>query len=94
MIKINTLTEQEINNVPIRNINLDVRVKNILLSENINTLQDLKNLVLKEGFSKIVILPNCGTVSQNKISRLLQHSYPNINFDEYVDSSKYTFEED
>lgn len=94
MIKINTLTEQQINNVPIRNINLDVRVKNILLCENINTLQDLKNLVLKEGFSKIVILRNCGTVSQNKIRRLLQHSYPNINFDEYVDDSIYTFEED
>ena len=70
MITINTLTEQQINNIPIRNIDLGVRVKNILINENINTLEDLKNLVLREGFSKIKILPNCGTVSQNKIVQL------------------------
>ena len=94
MITINTLTEQEIDNIPIRNIDLGVRVKNILINENINTLEDLKNLVLEKGFSEVAIFPNCGTVSQNKIKRLLKHSYPNINFDEYVDNSKYTFEED
>ena len=44
MIKIDTLTEQQINNIPIRNINLGVRIKNILLNENINTLEDLKCL--------------------------------------------------
>ena len=71
MIKIDTLTEQQINNIPIRNINLGVRIKNILLNENLNTLEDLKNLVLKDGFTKIMVLPNCGTISQNTIKKLL-----------------------
>ena len=92
MIPINTLTEQQINNIPIRNIHLGVRIKNILINENINTLEDLKNLVLKKGFFKIIRLPNCGTVSQNTIKKLLKHSYPNINFDDYVNDEKYTFE--
>ena len=92
MIKIDTLTEQQINNIPIRNINLGVRIKNILINENLNTLEDLKNLVLKEGFSKIVVLPNCGTISQNTIKKLLKHSYPNINFEQYVNEEIYTFE--
>lgn len=91
MIKINTLTEQQINNIPIRNIDLNVRVKNILINGNINTLEDLKNLVLEKGFFQIKILPNCGTISQNTIKKLLKHSYPNINFDNYVNQSKYTF---
>ena len=91
MITINTLTEQQINNIPIRNIDLNVRVKNILINGNINTLEDLKNLVLKDGFSKIMVLPNCGTISQNTIKKLLKHSYPNINFDDYINQSKYTF---
>ena len=92
MIKINTLTEQQINNIPIRSIDLEARVKNILLNENIKTLEDLKNFVLKEGFVKIVILPNCGTKSSNTIKKLLTHSYPNINFEHHIDNRKYTFE--
>jgi len=92
MIPINTLTEQQINNIPIRNIHLGVRTKNILINENINTLEDLKNLVLKKGFFDIIRLPGCGTISQTPINTLLHHSYPNINFDDYVNDEKYTFE--
>ena len=92
MIPINTLTEQQINNIPIRNIYLEVRTKNILINKNINTLEDLKNLVLKKGFFEIIRLPGCGTISQNTIKKLLKHSYPNINFDDYVNDEKYTFE--
>ena len=94
MIKINTLTEQQINNVPIRNINLGVRIINILINENINTLENLKDYVLKNGMFGIIRLPNCGTVSQNKIRKLLQHSYPNINFNEFINEEIYVFEED
>ena len=92
MIQINTLTDQQINNIPIRNIHLGVRTKNILINKNINTLEDLKNLVLKKGFVEIIVLPGCGTISQNTIKKLLKHSYPNINFDYYVNDEKYTFE--
>lgn len=92
MILINTLTEQQINNIPIRNIDLGVRLKNVLINENIEVLEDLKKIVLEKGFCKIMQLPGCGTVSQNKVKKLLKHSYPNINFDEYVNDEKYTFE--
>ena len=39
-----------------------------------------------------MVLPNCGTISQNTIKKLLKHSYPNINFEQYVNEEIYTFE--
>ena len=92
MIKINTLTEQQIDNIPICEIDLGSRIINILFVKDIKTLLDLKNFVIKEGMFGLYRLQGFGSVAKNNVQQLLKHSYPKTNFDMYATTTeKYTF---
>ena len=71
MIKINTLTKEQIDNIPICEIDLTRRTLTVLLNtsyrENVDdseikTLLDLKNYVIKY-YSKLLYIPNVGIKS-------------------------------
>ena len=93
MILINTLSELQIDNVPIHQIDLNARVINILITKtNIKTLLDLKNYVLEKGIIGLLKLNGFGTISKNNVKKLLEHAYPKTNFNMYVlTEEKYTF---
>jgi hypothetical protein len=106
MIKINTLTKEEIDNIPLCQIDISNRVKICLFPHNrehidnnnfkgkdLTTLKELKEYCL-EHFSKLKRLPNFGRVSFNEIRDLLEHAYPDTNFISevvYDNPIKYTF---
>ena len=102
MIKINTLTKEQIDNIPICEINLTRRTLTVLLNtssrENVDdseikTLLDLKNYVIK-NYSKLLHIPNVGTKSFNEITQLILHAYPDVILEDsrgYYNRTKYTF---
>ena len=109
MIKINTLTKEQIDNIPLSQIDMSCRVKRCLNSawsrEHIDnkefkgkvliTLKDLKEYCLQH-FSKLRRLPNFGSVSFNELRNLLKHAYPDTNFSSeviYDNPIKYTFKD-
>ena len=92
MITINTLTKEEIDNVPLNQIAMTNRVKICLLASNrghidndefrgkdLETLKDLKEYCLQH-FDKLKRLPNFGSVSFKELQELLNHAYPDVNF--------------
>ena len=102
MIKINTLTEEEIDNIPICEIDLSRRTLTVLLNtscrENVDdsqikTLSDLKSYVVK-NYSKLLHIPNVGTKSFKEIVSLIKHAYPDVILEDsrgYYNQTKYTF---
>ena len=108
MIKINTLTQEQIDNIPICQINMSCRVKRCFTALNrehidneefkgkeLITLKDLKEYCLQH-FSKLTRLPNFGSVSFKEVRDLLEHAYPNTNFISeiiYQNPIKYTFKD-
>ena len=88
MIKINTLTEEQINKININEINLSTRIRNHLVYRNIRTLLDLKNFVENNGINSLYAIAGFGRISQNQTIKLLNHAYPNLK----ISQKKYTFE--
>ena len=87
MIKINTLSEREIDNIKINEIDLSSRIKNHLVYRDIKTLLDLKNFVKNKGINGLYCIQGFGSVSKTKVIELLNHAYPNLQ----ISKSKYTF---
>ena len=102
MIKINTLTKEQIDNIPIMDIELDSRILNGIVNANnrehidnreIVTLLDLKNFVLEYN-TALLKVPNLGRKSFRTIIKLLEHAYPNTSFNKNCryTKPKYTFD--
>ena len=87
MIKINTLTEDEIDKIKINEIDLSSRIQNHLVYKDIKTLLDLKNFVENKGINGLYQIGGFGTVSRTRVIELLNHAYPNLQ----ISQSKYTF---
>tara|TARA_R100000734_G_scaffold8613_1_gene6686 strand:+ start:270 stop:581 length:312 start_codon:yes stop_codon:yes gene_type:complete len=102
MIKINTLTKEEIDNISICEIDLSRRTLTVLMNTHyrdnidnseIKTLLDLKNYVVK-NYSYLRRIPNVGTKTFNEIVSLIKHSYPDVILEDsigYYNQKKYTF---
>ena len=90
MIKINTLTEEEIDKIYIYEIYLERKVEKLLSEKGIKTLSDLKMYVEKEGMIDFYLTKGFGSKSEKILCELLNHAYPNL----YLGRSnkkKYTF---
>ena len=106
MIQINTLTKEEIDNIPLYQIDMSFRVTRCFKAWNrehidneefkgkdLITLKDLKEYCLQH-FSKIRRIPNFGNKSFDELKLLLEHSYQDTNFFSeivYDNPIKYTF---
>ena len=102
MIKINTLTKEQIDNIPICEIDLTRRTLTVLMNTHsrdhidnseIKTLLDLKNYVVK-NYRFLRRIPNVGTKTFNEIVSLIKHSYPDVILEDsigYYNQKKYTF---
>ena len=90
MIKINTLTEEQIDKIKINEIDLNSRVKNSLAVKDIKTLMELKIFVQQKGINGLYSMNGFGTVSRNTVIQLLNHAYPNLKVS-HTTKTKYTF---
>tara|TARA_B100000519_G_C14004009_1_gene325378 strand:- start:43 stop:318 length:276 start_codon:yes stop_codon:yes gene_type:complete len=90
MIKINTLTEEEIDKIKICEIQIKQRgLANHLISRDIFTLLDLKNFIIKEGINGFYKRQGFGLRSCDALIELLNHAYPNLIINK--SSIKYTY---
>tara|TARA_R110002020_G_scaffold402679_1_gene612812 strand:+ start:210 stop:521 length:312 start_codon:yes stop_codon:yes gene_type:complete len=89
IIKINTLTEEEIDKIKINEINLSSRIQNHLVYKDIKTLLDLKNFVKNKGINSLYEIGGFGNISLTTITELLNHAYPNLQ----ISQLKYTFKD-
>ena len=90
MIKINTLTEEQIDKIKINEIDLNSRVKKYLAFKDIRTLMELKIFVQQKGINGLYRINGFGSVSRNIVIKLLNHAYPNLKVS-HTTTTKYTF---
>ena len=76
MKKISDLTDEEKKSIPLRFIDLPIRVLN-RIPEEVVTLGDLLDLWNKNPDTYFLKIPDLGRVSLNEIYKLLSHSFPN-----------------
>ena len=89
MIKINTLTQEEIDKININEIDLNSRVTNILINKNIRTLSDLANFIEEFSINDLYCVEGFGSKCLKEVVELLNHAYPNLNLGKSI--KKYTF---
>ena len=76
MKKISDLPDEEKKSIPLRHIDLPIRVLN-RIPEEVVTLGDLLDLWNKNPDIYFLKIPDLGRKSLNEIYKLLSHSFPN-----------------